>query len=57
MNEPNALRIGLSIALVIVVTVRSLVLFGPVGILVALAVLGGIWVLGAMLRAPGTPTA
>ena len=57
MNEGNALRIGLAVALVVVVLVVSLMLFGPLGIVLGLIVLGAIWVLGAVLRTPGTPTA
>ena len=57
MNEGNALRIGLAVAVVVIVTVGSLVLFGPVGIVAALIVFGAMWALGAVLRTPGTPTA
>ncbi len=57
MNEGNALRIGLVVALIVVVLVGSLVLFGPLGIVAALIVLGVIWAFGAVLRTPGTPTA
>ena len=57
MNEANALRIGLAVAVVVVVTVVSLMLFGPLGIVAAVIVLGAIWALGAVLRTPGTPTA
>jgi hypothetical protein len=57
MNDANALRIGLTVAVVVIVTVGSLALFGPIGIVAALIVLGAIWALGAVVRTPGTPTA
>jgi len=57
VNESNALRIGLAVAVVVVITVGSLMLFGPLGIVMALIVLGAIWAVGALLRTPGTPTA
>jgi hypothetical protein len=57
MNEGNALRIGLAVALVVGVLVVSLMLFGPLGIVLGVIVLGAMWVLGAVLRTPGTPTA
>lgn len=57
MNESNTLRTVLAVAVVIAVGAGSVALFGPIGIVLALIVLGAIWALGAVLRTPGSPTA
>lgn len=57
MNESNTLRTVLAVVVVIAVGAGSVALFGPIGIVLALIVLGAIWALGAVLRTPGSPTA
>lgn len=57
MNDSNALRTVLAVVVVIAVAAGSVALFGPIGIVLALIVLGAIWALGAVLRTPGSPTA
>jgi hypothetical protein len=57
MNGSNVLRTVLALVLVVAVAAGSIALFGPIGIVLALVVLGAIWALGAVLRTPGTPTA
>jgi hypothetical protein len=57
MNESRVARVALAVAVIVVVGVGCLVLFGPLGIVVALGVLAVIWIVGAMFRTtPGTPT-
>jgi len=58
MNESRIARIALAVAVILVVGVGCLILFGPVGIVVAVGVLAVIWIIGAMFRTTqGTPTA
>ncbi len=58
MNESRIARVALAVALIVVVGVGCLVLFGPLGIVVAIGVLAVIWLIGAMFRTTqGTPTA
>jgi hypothetical protein len=57
MNESRVARVALAVSVIVVVGVGSLVLFGPLGIVVALGVLAVIWIVGAMFRTTqGTPT-
>lgn len=56
MNESNVLRTVLTVVVLVAVATGSIALFGPIGIVLALVVLGAIWALGAVLRTPGTPT-
>jgi hypothetical protein len=58
MNESRIARIALAVAVILVVGVGCLILFGPLGIVVAVGVLAVIWIIGAMFRTTqGTPTA
>jgi hypothetical protein len=57
MNESRIARVALAVAVIVVVGVGCLLLFGPVGIVVALGVMAVIWIVGAMFRTTqGTPT-